>query len=113
MDSEHQLKYGVPVAARVQIDIAKRLKQRAKSHNESLAQYLGSLITDAVVSRPVKKGNHFHGHRALGTIKPHVDMHRVLKTIIASLYDGGESVHDIENLINEVNQKLKTKLPSS
>ena len=88
MDSEHERKYGVPVAARVRPEIAKELKQRAALRNQSLAQYLCNLITNATEMQQ--------------------SVRRISQAVVEGLAEKGMSPREIESTLQRVNDKLQS-----
>jgi hypothetical protein len=89
MNLEHKRKYGVPVAARVKLEVANEIKEQAALRNQSLAQYLCKLITDATAHQR--------------------DVRRMLQAVVTELAEGGMSICDIEATMQKVNKKLQSK----
>jgi len=88
MDSVHEKKYGVPVAARVKPEVAQELKQRAALRNQSLAQYLCHLITNATEMQQ--------------------SVRRMSQAVVEGLAEKGMSPSDIEATLRRVNDKLQS-----
>lgn len=98
-------KYGVPVAARVDVRTAQRLREEAMERNVSLAKRLADLIETASMNEAQIEQLEYSHSLAKKRYKEAQERLAQLKTsVVTWMFENGSSREEMEAAIDQINQ---------